>query len=168
MSHMGACLLPFIGFMPGCYLIKVDRTAVDDDVTDGIKADGGERDPLPSIGVVPALFCLLSIAGVGCKINNPVLPFGKTGLLIRSIVMRGCSCDAGRIRQQRMSYFVALRDAPLCWRCARSSRLLLYSCICPGFSLFATAGGSSNRSGMVSAWSMSRVLSGVFIRTISS
>ena len=101
MPHMGACLLPFIGFMPGCYLIKVGRTAVDDDVTDGIKADGGERDPLPSIGVVPALFCLLSIARVGCKINNPVLPFGKTGLLIRSIVMRGCSCDAGRIRQQR-------------------------------------------------------------------
>ena len=67
---MGACLLPFIGFMPGCYLIKVGRTAVDDDVTDGIKADGGERDPLPSIGVVPALFCLLSIARVGCKIKR--------------------------------------------------------------------------------------------------
>ena len=99
MPHMGACLLPFIGFMPGCYLIKVGRTAVDDDVTDGIKADGGEREALPSIGVVPALFCLLSIARVGCKINNPVLC--KTGLLIRSIVMRGCSCDAGRIRQQR-------------------------------------------------------------------
>lgn len=42
---MGACLLPFIGFVPGCYLIKVDRTAVDDDVTDGIKADSGERGP---------------------------------------------------------------------------------------------------------------------------
>lgn len=164
---MGACLLPFIGFMPGCYLIKVGRTAVDDDVTDGIKADGGERDPLPSIGVVPALFCLLPIVRYGRR-KLTTRFYGKTGLLIRSIVMRGCSCDAGRIRQQRMSYFVALRDAPLCWRCARSSRLLLYSCICPGFSLFATAGGSSNRSGMVSVWSMSKVLSGVFIRTISS
>jgi len=100
MSHMGACLLPFIGFVPGCYLIKVGRMAVDDDVTDGIKADGGERDPLPSIGVVPALFCLLLIVRYGRR-KLTTRFYGKTGLLIRSIVMRGCSCDAGRIRQQR-------------------------------------------------------------------
>lgn len=100
MSHMGACLLPFIGFVQGCYLIKVGRTAVDDDVTDGIKADSGERDPLPSIGVVPALFCLLPIVRYGRR-KLTTRFYGKTGLLIRSIVMRGCSCDAGRIRQQR-------------------------------------------------------------------
>lgn len=74
--------------------------AVDDDVTDGIKADGGERDPLPSIGVVPALFCLLPIVRYGRR-KLTTRFYGKTGLLIRSIVMRGCSCDAGRIRQQR-------------------------------------------------------------------